>query len=109
MSSWNLFPRYSGRISFFWKGVTSCLPVLSSCVSHGINLGTETLFWKDRWLNGRAPMFIWPEEFRRTPYPNGSIRNLEFLLIEVPFSENEDVISFRDRVRAHVGDFGDKK
>lgn len=60
---WNMFPRLAGRISFFWKGVSSCLPTFKGCILHNISFGNETLFWKDRWLNGIVPMHQWPEEF----------------------------------------------
>lgn len=109
VSRWNLYPRYSGRISFFWKGVLNCLPALRNCVNHGINSGMETLFWKDNWLNRRAPMFIWQEEFSRTLHPNGSIFDLSFLLYETPFAENADVISFRNSSRATGRVHGDSK
>lgn len=109
VSRWNLFPRYSGRISYFWKGVLNCLPALGSCVAHGILLGTKTLFGKDQWLNGLAPMNIWLEEFRKTLNPNGSVHDLDFLCSEEPFMENEDVVYFRNRSRGPERDRGDKK
>lgn len=96
VSRWNLFPRYLGRISYFWKRVLNCLPALRSCVAHCILSRTETLFGKDQWLNGWAPMYIWPEEFKKTLNPNGSIHDLEFLCSEEPFMENKDVVYFRN-------------
>lgn len=89
---WNMFPRQSGRVSFFWKGVLSCLPALRGCVLHGVNSGTETIFWKDRWVGGRAPMYMWPEEFSRTQAPNGMISELSSLLDLAPYSTNPDKV-----------------
>lgn len=106
--SWNMFPRYSGRISYFWKKVTSRLPTFRGCVSYVINLGMETLFWKDQWLNGRTPMYLWSDEFNRSRYPNGTVHDLEYLLYKSPFSEVEDVHLIRDRVSLPARDSGDK-
>lgn len=58
--SWDMFTRLRERISFFWRGVMSVLPTLRCGVTSDINSGSETFFWKDRWLNGREPMYVWP-------------------------------------------------
>lgn len=84
--SWNMFPRQSGRISFFWKGVSRCLPPLRGCISFDINSGKETLFWKDNWLNGWAPRLVWPDIYFATHQQNGSVWDLRLLLSEPPFS-----------------------
>lgn len=77
--NWNLFPRKLGRISFFWKGVLSCLHTFRGCITQNINSGAKTLFSKDRWLNRRAPMLLWPDEFRANQFQNGTIADLAFL------------------------------
>lgn len=102
ISRWNMFPRQSGRISFFWKGVLSCLPAFRGCVQHEVNSGTETLFWKDRWLAGSAPMYIWPEEFLTTPNPNGTIRDFLALLHQHPFSEDRECRTLGERLQMSV-------
>lgn len=79
------------------------------CVSHVLNSGTETLFWKDGWLNGRAPMYYWPNDFMCSCCFNGTVRELEYLLAESPFIEVEGVLPIRDRVRVSTMDSGDKK
>lgn len=68
-----LWPKQIGRISFFWKGVLTCLPALRSCFAHEVVTGKKTLFWTDGWLNGITPMNLWPEEFRVSRCPNGTI------------------------------------
>lgn len=84
-SRWNLFPRLSGRISSFWKGVSCCLPAFRSCIVHCINSGEKTFFWKDCWLNGATPMDLWPEAFRNSPLPNGTVRSWLFFLRRLLF------------------------
>lgn len=109
VSRWNMFPRKEGRISFFWKGLMSCLPALRCCILHGINSGRETLLWKDRWLNGRAPMFLWSKEFRRTQSPNGTVRKLSLLLAQTTLSDDVDFSTYGELLRSPVGELGDKK
>lgn len=89
LSRWNMFPRQTGRISFFWKGVLNSLPAFRGCVHHEVVAGTETFFWKDNWFNGRAPMFIWPEEFKDSEAPNGTVYDLRFLLGRAPSTWGE--------------------
>ncbi|XP_039126955.1 uncharacterized protein LOC120263117 [Dioscorea cayenensis subsp. rotundata] len=109
LESWNLFPRPAGRISFFWKGVMSCLPSLRGCILQSVNSGTTTLFWKDRWVDGQAPMYIWPDEFRRTSSPDGTVCDLLPLFEETPFNANPVLADLRVRLRRPLGDLGDKK
>ncbi|KAH7685602.1 hypothetical protein IHE45_04G050900 [Dioscorea alata] len=45
---WNLFPRETRRISYFWKGVIGYLPPFRCCTFHVTSSGAETFFWKDR-------------------------------------------------------------
>lgn len=103
------FPQCPSRISFFWKGVVSCLPALRFGVSHIVKSGDETLFWKDKWFNGLAPMNVWPEEFRVPRQPNGSVRDLCHLLASAPVVANQDTGPFWVQIRDHVGDLGDEK
>lgn len=70
--------KISKRISFFWKGVVNCLLALQSCILPRIIIESETLFWKDRWLKGRALRDVWPEEFLVSQRPNGAIRDLAY-------------------------------
>lgn len=76
--------------------MSNYLPALRRRVAHSVSSGTKILFWKDRWLNGQAPMLIWPEEFRGSLNPNSSICDFEYLCSEEPFAEHEDVVSFRN-------------
>lgn len=78
----SLWPNQSGRISFFWRGVLSCLPALRSCFSNEVITGKETFFWKDYWIIGIALMYLWPAEFRASSCPNGTIHELIHLLEE---------------------------
>lgn len=78
--TWDLFRLLKGRISFFWSGVSRCLPAFRGCVSVQVKCGAESLFWKDRWFNGLVPMYIWPDEFCASHLPNGTVRDLAFLL-----------------------------
>lgn len=98
LSRWNLSPNLSSRISSFWKGASTCLPALRGCIVHCINACEKTLL-KDRWFNGVAPMNLWPEEFRNSSSPNDTVRELSYLLEDVPFSANPDSGRLRDRVR----------
>lgn len=75
------------NLFFFWRGVLSGLPALRSCVSHKVITGTDTLFWKDYWMMGNAPRYLWPSEFRASSCPNGTIHDLIHLLEEPPFSD----------------------
>ncbi|XP_039140399.1 uncharacterized protein LOC120277606 [Dioscorea cayenensis subsp. rotundata] len=107
--SWDMFPRTSGRMSFFWKGVLKILPVLRCCVTSTINSGSETFFWKDRWLNGRAPMNVWPELYCESKWRDATFEELGHLLENQPYCEDEGVIQFRDRWRARAQDGRDLK
>ncbi|XP_039123641.1 uncharacterized protein LOC120260266 [Dioscorea cayenensis subsp. rotundata] len=109
MQRWNMFPRLSGRVSFFWKGVLSCLPALRGCVLQGVSSGMETLFWKYRWINGCAPMFLWPEEFSRTTAPNGTVREMLTVCGQAPFSANLDIQNTLSRIQGLDGSGGDRK
>lgn len=80
-----LWPSQVGRISFFWKGVLNSLPTLRGCLLHEVKFGMDTLFWKDCWLNGRAPMYLWPEDYSACPRPDGTFQELIHLLDELPF------------------------
>ncbi|XP_039137393.1 uncharacterized protein LOC120274920 [Dioscorea cayenensis subsp. rotundata] len=106
---WNMFPRQTGRISYFWKGVLSCLPAFRGYVLHEVSSGTETLLWKDSWFAGRAPMFIWPEEFKRASEPNGTVCEMGYLLNQASFSGEEDSRYYRARLTDFDGAAGDRK
>lgn len=94
---WNLFPKLSGRISFFWKVASKTLSAFRGCITQKVNSGLETLFWNDRWLNGRAPRFLWPEVFSNYLHCHGTVRGLEYLLDKEPFKDNPNIILFRER------------
>lgn len=70
-------------------------PVVSQlfrgCVSVNVKSGSESLFWKDRWLNALAPMNIWPNEFLASSFPHGTMRELSLLLQRPPFMNDPDV------------------
>ncbi|XP_039143935.1 uncharacterized mitochondrial protein AtMg00310-like [Dioscorea cayenensis subsp. rotundata] len=86
--NWDLFRRTTSRVSFFWSGVDQCLPAFSGCVSVQVKDGANSLFWKDRWFNGRAPMNIWPESFLLSRSPNGTVREMPYLLASSPFASD---------------------
>lgn len=90
--NWDLFRRPKGRVSFFWSGVSKCLPAFRGCVTIKVHSGFESLFWKDRWFNSSAPMHLWPEEFQASTRPNGSVRELAFLLSRLPFMDALDTV-----------------
>lgn len=104
-----MWPRQTGRISFFWKGVLSCLPALRGCFSYEVITGKETFFWKDGWLGGCASMNWWPEEFHASHYPNGTVHELIHLLDERPFVSNEFISQIRARMRNVDHSLVDKK
>lgn len=79
--------RPRGRVSYFWSGESNCLSAFRACVTVEIHSGADSFFWKDRWLNGLAPMNIWPDEFLETARPNGTVRELVSLLSRSPFAE----------------------
>lgn len=94
-SNWNLYPPNMNRVSFFWKGVLSYLPAFHSCIRSDIWSGSESLFRKDRWLCGRAPMNLWPELFSNSNDQNAMFKDLEHWLGELPFCFDEKIISFQ--------------
>lgn len=71
----------------FWKEVSSCLPALKGCILQDVKSGREILFWKDHWPNGKAPMFLWLDEFLESSTINDTIYDLLHLFAESPFSE----------------------
>lgn len=85
VTRWNMFRKQTGRIFFFWKEVSSCLPALRGCIHAVINTGLENLFWKDHWLNGRAPMYLWKEEFRASQSAIGTVQDLALILYSAHF------------------------
>ncbi|XP_039145636.1 uncharacterized protein LOC120282866 [Dioscorea cayenensis subsp. rotundata] len=87
LTSWNMFSLPRGRVSFFWSGVLKGLSAFNGCVTVKVHFGMEALFWKDRWLNGRAPMHLWPNEFLASPMQNASVFDLRHLLVQQPFSD----------------------
>lgn len=89
--AWDLFRVPNERVSFFWSGVSHCLPTFRGCVSVQIKFGAESLFWKDRWRNGLALMFIWSEAFSASSMPHGTIRELALLLERPPFANDPGV------------------
>lgn len=104
-----MFTRLRERISFFWRGVMSVLPTLRCGVTSDINSGSETFFWKDRWLNGRAPMYVWPELFRSCGQEVATFSELVHLLEEQPFCVDADIAQAGDRWRLLRQDRKDKK
>lgn len=57
------------RKSFFWNGIFSCLPSFRTCTSPVIQNGANTLFWLDRWIDDRAPMYLWADLFHAASNP----------------------------------------
>lgn len=71
--------------------------------------GSETLFWKDRWLNGRALMFVWPDLFRGCGQHDTSFNELGHLLEGHSFCEDVNVAQTQDWLRMHRQDERDNK
>lgn len=71
--------------------MSNCLSALRGCITQGVHSNTESLFWKDQWFNGKAPMFLCPDAFREYMHPNGTIKDLDPLLGNAPFLENADL------------------
>ncbi|XP_039123501.1 uncharacterized protein LOC120260128 [Dioscorea cayenensis subsp. rotundata] len=70
------------------------------CVSVQIKFGAELLFWKDRWLNGLALMFIWPEDFSASSMPHGMVRELALLLDRPLFANDPGVAQLLTNLNA---------
>ncbi|XP_039117658.1 uncharacterized protein LOC120253386 [Dioscorea cayenensis subsp. rotundata] len=96
-------------MSFFWRGVLSVYPILRCCVLSEVNSGADTYFWKDRWLNGRAPMYVWHEQYRECGQQDASFKDLAHLLEGHPFCEDADLVQIRDRWRNSGNDVKDIK
>ncbi|XP_039120313.1 uncharacterized protein LOC120256691 [Dioscorea cayenensis subsp. rotundata] len=94
LSSWNLFCLPRGRVSFFWSGVLKGFSAFNGCVTVKVCSGMESLFWKDRWLNGRAPMHLWPNEFSACSMQNATMFDLRHLLNRQPFSSDHEFVLF---------------
>lgn len=82
---WDMFKRHVVRISFFWKCVIDCFLTLSGGIIQKVNYGEKTLFWNDRWLDGRAPRYLWAKEYFACICPNNTVHDLTYLLERAPF------------------------
>lgn len=94
ISNWNLHIHQHGWASFYWGGFFCCLSALKGCTEQIVQDGSRSLFWKDKWLNGRAPMNIWPDSFTETDNPNGTVRELIHRLEFASFREDLEVGHF---------------
>lgn len=94
----DLFPRRLSRSSFFWKGVISCVLALRACISHEIRSGRETFFWKDPWLNGVAPRYIWPESYGNSRQQNGTVLDCAHMLTTATYLEYAGIQCYADRL-----------
>ncbi|XP_039130342.1 uncharacterized protein LOC120266746 [Dioscorea cayenensis subsp. rotundata] len=82
---------------------------MMGCVSVQVKSGFESLFWKDRWLNGLVPMNIWPDEFLASTIPHRTVRELVLLLEKPSFVNEPDVVQILSSLNvASMGD-NDKK
>lgn len=54
-------------------------------------------------------MFIWPEEFKRTRAPNGTISELLEIFDQAPFLADPDIQAISARLRGPVERSGDRK
>lgn len=106
MLSWDLFPMQSGCISYFWRGVIGYIPALRARISHEVRFRLETLFWKDPWLNGIAPMHIWPEILWNSLQQNGFVHELAHLLSVTPFADYPMFIRSRSSFEIVTGRLG---
>lgn len=77
---WNLHNRPPQRRSFIWNGLLQCLPAFRNCISSIVHNGDSTLFWLDKWVENRAPMLLWPEQFILSNRPFDTVQNLAHLL-----------------------------
>lgn len=59
---------------------------------HKINMGVETLFWKDHCLEGRTPMYLWLKKFYASQRPNDIVHEHAYLLQRTPFRDNIDLL-----------------
>ncbi|XP_039122026.1 uncharacterized protein LOC120258641 [Dioscorea cayenensis subsp. rotundata] len=98
-----------GEGVFLLEGSIDGLPALRCCFKREIYSSAETLFWKDRWLNGRAPMFVWQDIFNSCTQQNASFNELESLLDEQPFCEDVDVADIQEQRRTRRHDENNKK
>lgn len=96
VSNCNLHFRRQGRDSFFWSGIFSYLPALRECTEQIFRDSSRSLFCKDNWLFGQAPMNVWPDTFLESANPNGTIKDLIQCLERAPFREELDVERFLD-------------
>lgn len=87
----------------------TCLLACRSCFTHKVVTEKDTLFWKDGWLDGCAPMNLWPDIFRASHYPNGTIHELIPYLDEPPFIGNMLINQIRASMHPHDSRAADRK
>lgn len=98
----NLLERRRGRYSFLWSGFLSCRSALKNCITHTIQNGSSTSFWKDRWFDRQAPMNLWPEFFVESPWPDGSVKDLSSLLVELPYNRELEASDYLQKITTTV-------
>lgn len=74
-----------------------------------VSTGEETLFWYDRWLEGKVSMYLWPEEFAESQQKNGPVQDLTYLLESSPFVDNLAIAQLRDQLKNPSGNLCDQK
>lgn len=87
----------------------NCLSALRGCVLHEVVSGSETLFWRDSWLAGKAPMYVLPEEFRGSNNPNGSVHEQQYLLDQALLNLEGVCSNYRVSLRDSMSTLGDSK
>ncbi|XP_039146846.1 uncharacterized protein LOC120284108 [Dioscorea cayenensis subsp. rotundata] len=74
-----------------------------------VKSGADSLFWKDRWFNGLAPMHIWLESFLLSRIPNGTVRELAPLLASPSFDSDPLLLQLLYRLCLADGSDQDSK
>lgn len=101
--TWNLYFHPPRRKSFFWNGLSNCISAFRACLTPCIFDGTATLFWFDRWINGCAPMHLWPVQFRDSHQPLGTLRELKGLMVSDWFPSNLRIAFNANIGNLHLG------
>ncbi|XP_039123610.1 cysteine-rich receptor-like protein kinase 25 [Dioscorea cayenensis subsp. rotundata] len=69
----------------------------------------ETLFWKDHWFNGLAPMQLWPNAFLNTLRQDDTVFELAHLLNCPPFTDDPAATQLHDKLQFASGSDKDNR
>ena len=73
-----------------------------NCIQKAIEDGMTTLFWYNNWLEGQAPMNLWPEEFSESVYPRGIVRDIIVVFTAYLPHSNLVLQSMRQRISSPI-------